>query len=122
MAPPGPATDNGETGVSQLTSGGGWLPRITFIISGPLVLAFTVAAVRAMRDGFGHKWVPRFWFRLAAGVVYRLMTKDVISTGPAGLLELLAFLAGFVWLTVTAIRTWQTQSAAIPTQRVTKRS
>ncbi len=48
-------------------------------------------------------------FAFAAGIVYRLMTKDIISTGGAGLLELLAFAAGFTWLTAIAAKMHQAQ-------------
>jgi hypothetical protein len=34
---------------------------------------------------------------LAAGVVYRLIQRGVVDTGPAGLLELIAFILGFGW-------------------------
>jgi hypothetical protein len=41
---------------------------------------------------------------VAAGVVYRLIQKDIVPTGPAGPLELFAFLAGFTWITLIALR------------------
>lgn len=44
----------------------------------------------------------------AAGVVYRLMQKEIVATGPAGLLELLSFAIGFFWVTLVALRLTRT--------------
>lgn len=37
---------------------------------------------------------------IAAGIVYRLVQRGVLSTGPAGLLELTSFILGFGWTAV----------------------
>jgi hypothetical protein len=38
----------------------------------------------------------------AAGVVYRLVQRGVLATGPVGLLELVSFAVGFTWVCVLA--------------------
>lgn len=42
---------------------------------------------------------------VGAGVVYRLVQKDVLTTGPAGALELASFVLGFAWITIVVART-----------------
>lgn len=172
-----------RNGVSQLVLGDrGWLARLTFVVCGLLLFAFSVGVARTIRSGPGATWGSRLlgavagglviagvfptdpalgyppgaaerasvaggvhqvggtllfvgligagivfgrrfaresdraWAvysittgalvagsALAAGIVYRLIQKEILSAGPAGLLELVSFLLGFTWITLLAV-------------------
>ncbi|GAB3758970.1 hypothetical protein GCM10028864_44990 [Microlunatus parietis] len=86
-----------------------------------------IAAGRWFRRAGRRAWG---WFSLgsaiivagtatAAGVVYRLIQRGVVGTGPAGLLELVSFVVGFGWAAAFAVsvsRWHRSRSTTSPVQ------
>ncbi|MDR7276013.1 DUF998 domain-containing protein [Catenuloplanes atrovinosus] len=85
-------------------------------VGGTMLFVGTIAAaVVAARNARRHgrlRWatvcVVVAWavtgLAVAAGVVFRLMQRDVIGTGPAGLLELLSMACGLCWVSAAMLR------------------
>lgn len=81
-----------------------------FLLFGGLVGAALVWGRRFTRES-RHGWatcsiataVLLIASSLSAGVVYRLVQRQVLATGPAGLLELVAIALGFTWVLLIAL-------------------